>query len=45
VRQDEIRVAFEHGWEVLEITGDTFDINPGMGASTAQAWLVTLRRD
>jgi SAM-dependent methyltransferase len=45
VRQDEIRVAFEHGWEVLEITGHTFDINPGMSASTAQAWLATLRRD
>jgi SAM-dependent methyltransferase len=44
VRQEEIRVAFDHGWQVLEIAADAFDINPGLDAPTAQAWLVTLRR-
>jgi SAM-dependent methyltransferase len=42
--QDEIREAFHDAWQVTEITADAFDVNPGMGASTAQAWLVTLRR-
>jgi SAM-dependent methyltransferase len=44
VRQEEIRVAFDHGWEVMEIAAEVFDINPGLGILTAQAWLVTLRR-
>ena len=44
VRQDEIRAAFDHGWEVLEIAADAFDINPGLGSPTANAWRVTLRR-
>jgi hypothetical protein len=44
VRQDEIRVAFDDAWEVIEIAADAFDINPGLGTPTAHAWLVTLRR-
>jgi len=44
VRQDEINAAFADGWEIVDIAADAFDINPIMGASTAQAWLVTLRR-
>lgn len=44
VSQEEIRVAFQDEWELKAITADTFDVNHGLGADTAQAWLATLRR-
>ena len=44
VRQDELRAAFSAGWEVTSIEADTFDINPGMPAPAAQAWLADIRR-
>jgi cyclopropane fatty-acyl-phospholipid synthase-like methyltransferase len=44
IRQDELRAAFSDGWAITSIEADTFDLNPGMPAPTAQAWLATIRR-
>jgi hypothetical protein len=44
VRQDELLAAFSDGWTVAGIAAETFDVNPGFGAATAQAWLATIRR-
>ena len=44
VSQDELRAAFSDGWTVASIEADTFEVNPGMPAPTAQAWLATVRR-
>jgi SAM-dependent methyltransferase len=44
VSQDELRAAFADGWSVDGIAGETFDLNPGLGITTAQAWLATIRR-
>ncbi len=44
VRQDELRAAFRDGWTVASIAGETFALNPGLGITTAQAWLATIRR-
>ena len=44
VRQDELTTAFSDGWTFTDIAADTFEINPGLGTTTAQAWLATIRR-
>ena len=44
VRQDELTMAFSDGWRVTDIAADTFEINPGLGTTTAQAWLAAIRR-
>jgi SAM-dependent methyltransferase len=44
VRQDELTTAFGDGWSVTDIAADTFEINPGLGTTTAKAWLATIRR-
>jgi len=44
VTQDELRGAFADGWAVVSIAGEEFELNPGLGVPTAQAWLATLRR-
>ena len=44
VRQDELRAAFSDGWTVASIAGEMFELNPGLGITTAQAWLATIRR-
>jgi cyclopropane fatty-acyl-phospholipid synthase-like methyltransferase len=44
VRQDELRAAFADGWSVTGIAADTFELNPVFEATSAQAWLATLRR-
>jgi len=44
VRQDELRAAFTDGWAVTSVEADSFDLNPGMPAATAQAWLAVIRR-
>jgi len=44
VSQDELRSAFGHGWAIAGITAGTFELNPGLPADTAQAWLATIRR-
>ena len=44
ISQDELRAAFSDGWDVTSIEADTFEVNPGMPAPTAQAWLAVIRR-
>ncbi len=44
VRRDELTTAFGDGWTVTDIAADTFDIGPGLGSTTAQAWLATIGR-
>jgi SAM-dependent methyltransferase len=44
VRRDELLTAFSDGWSVTSITADTFDLAPGVGAASAQAWLATIGR-
>jgi SAM-dependent methyltransferase len=44
VRQEELRAAFSDGWAVTSIVADAFEVNPGLGAPTAQAWLATISR-
>ena len=44
VRADELRAAFADGWAVASIVPDTFELNPGFGSMTAQAWLATIGR-
>jgi cyclopropane fatty-acyl-phospholipid synthase-like methyltransferase len=44
VRQEELRAAFSDGWAVISIAADAFEVNPGLGTPTAQAWLATIRR-
>ncbi len=44
VNQDELRSAFDHGWTIADITAGTFELNPGLPADTAQAWLAAIRR-
>jgi len=44
VRQEELRSAFGAGWGVDSISAAEFEINPGLGTPTAQAWLAVIRR-
>jgi SAM-dependent methyltransferase len=44
VRRDELAGAFSDGWQVADISADTFDVNPGFGSDAAQAWLGTFIR-
>jgi cyclopropane fatty-acyl-phospholipid synthase-like methyltransferase len=44
VRQEELRAAFSDGWTVTSIVAEAFEVNPGLGTPTAQAWLATIRR-
>ena len=44
VRQEDLRAAFSDGWAVTAIAADAFELNPGLGTPTAQAWLATIRR-
>jgi len=44
VRQDELRAAFSDGWAITSIEADAFELNPGMPAPTAQAWLAVISR-
>ena len=44
VRQEELRTAFSDGWDVAAIVAEAFEVNPGLGTPTAQAWLATIRR-
>jgi SAM-dependent methyltransferase len=44
MRQEEFAAAFRGGWAVTSVAADTFEINPGLGGTTAQAWLATIRR-
>ena len=44
VSQEELRAAFSDGWAVASIVAEAFEVNPGLGTPTVQAWLATIRR-
>jgi SAM-dependent methyltransferase len=44
LRKDELLTAFRDGWDVTDISADTFDLILDRVMSTAQAWLATIRR-
>ena len=39
VREDELRAAFRSGWRIGSLGPARFEINPGLGTTTAEAWL------
>jgi SAM-dependent methyltransferase len=39
VTEGELRDAFGSGWRIDSLVADRFEINPGPGAPTAEAWL------
>jgi cyclopropane fatty-acyl-phospholipid synthase-like methyltransferase len=45
VSQDELRTAFSHGWTVVGIEPEIFEVNEArIGVTTVQAWLAVLER-
>lgn len=42
VTEDELRAAFDSGWRIESLDPDRFDINPGLGTRTAEAWLANV---
>ena len=45
VSQDELRAAFSHGWTVVGIEPEIFEVNEArIGVATVQAWLAVLER-
>ena len=44
VSEGELRAAFGAGWRIDSLAPDRFDINPGLGEPTAEAWLADVVR-
>jgi SAM-dependent methyltransferase len=44
VSEGELRAAFDSGWRIDSLAGDRFDINPGLGTPSAEAWLLDAAR-
>jgi cyclopropane fatty-acyl-phospholipid synthase-like methyltransferase len=44
VTEGELRAAFCAGWRIESLTPDRFEINPGLGTATAEAWLADVVR-
>ena len=44
VTEGELRDAFDAGWHIDSLTDERFEINPGMGTPTAEAWLADIVR-
>lgn len=44
VGEDELRAAFDSGWRIESLTPDGFDVNPGVGTLSAEAWLADIVR-
>jgi SAM-dependent methyltransferase len=44
VAEGELRAAFGAGWRIESLTADRFYVNPGLGTSTAEAWLADVVR-
>ena len=40
----DLRAAFGSGWRIESLAPDRFDINPGLGTPTAEAWLADIVR-
>ncbi len=44
VTEHELRAAFGSGWRIESLDRDRFEINPGLGSTTAEAWLADVVR-
>ena len=44
VTERELRVTFGSGWRIASLVPDRFEINPGLGTTTAKAWLADIVR-
>ena len=44
VTEAELRAAFSAGWRIESLAPDRFEINPGLGTPTAEAWLTDIVR-
>lgn len=44
ITQGELRHSFASGWRVESLAADRFEINPGLGTLTAEAWLADVVR-
>ena len=44
VTEDELRAAFGAGWRIVSLEPNRFEINPGLGSPTAEAWLTDVVR-
>jgi hypothetical protein len=44
VTERELRVAFGSDWHIDSLARDHFDLNPGLGTPTAEAWLADIVR-
>jgi SAM-dependent methyltransferase len=44
VTESELRASFGSGWRIESLAPDQFDINPGLGTPTAEAWLADIVR-
>jgi SAM-dependent methyltransferase len=42
VTEDELRAAFKSGWRIGSLARERFDLNPGLGTPTAEAWLADI---
>jgi SAM-dependent methyltransferase len=40
VTEGELRTAFSDGWRIDSLAPNSFELNPGLGPTTAEAWLV-----
>jgi hypothetical protein len=44
VTEGELIEAFGSGWRIDSLTPELFEINPGLGSTTAEAWLAQISR-
>ncbi len=44
VTQGELHATFGSGWRIVSLAPDRFNINPGLGTPTAEAWLTDVVR-
>ena len=44
VSEGELRAAFGSGWRIESLAADRFDINPGLGTPSVEAWLTNVVR-
>jgi SAM-dependent methyltransferase len=44
VTEPEVRTAFGSGWRIGSLAPDRFEINPGLGTETAEAWIADVVR-
>lgn len=44
ISEGELRASFGSGWRIDSLAPDLFDINPGLGTPTAEAWLADVVR-